>query len=104
MLRAGGWAARGLRVPSRNALLADVVPPSAYGRACGFERAMDNLGAIGGPLLALALVAVVGIRSAILLSIVPGLLAAVAIVLAASLAALALARARISGAPYRGRE
>lgn len=82
VLRAGGWAARGLRVPSRNALLADVVPASAYGRAYGFERAMDNLGAIGGPLLALALVALVGVRSAILLSVIPGLLAAVAIVLA----------------------
>lgn len=52
LLRAGAWAARGLRVPSRNALLADVVPPAAYGRASGFERALDNLGAIGGPLLA----------------------------------------------------
>ena len=82
VLRAGGWAARGLRVPSRNALLADVVPASAYGRAYGFERAMDNLGAIGGPLLALALVALVGVRSAILFSVVPGLLAAAAIVIA----------------------
>ena len=82
VLRAGGWAARGLRVPSRNALLADVVPASAYGRAYGFERAMDNLGAIGGPLLALGLVALVGVRSAILLSVIPGLLAAVAIVVA----------------------
>ena len=86
VLRAGGWAARGLRVPSRNALLADVVPASAYGRAYGFERAMDNLGAIGGPLLALGLVALVGVRSAIVLSIVPGLLAAVAIVIAIRLA------------------
>ena len=86
VLRAGGWAARGLRVPSRNALLADVVPPGAYGRAYGFERAMDNLGAIGGPLLALALVALVGVRSAILLSIIPGLLAAGAIVIAIRLA------------------
>jgi MFS family permease len=82
VLRAGGWAARGLRVPSRNALLADVVPASAYGRAYGFERAMDNLGAIGGPLLALGLVSLVGVRSAILISVIPGLLAAGAIVLA----------------------
>jgi MFS family permease len=81
-LRAGGWAARGLRVPARNALLADVVPRSAYGRAYGFERAMDNLGAIGGPLLALLLVALVGVRTAILLSVVPGLLAVAAIVYA----------------------
>jgi MFS family permease len=82
VLRAAAWTARGLRVPARNALLADVVPPGAYGRAYGFERAMDNLGAIGGPLLALALVALVGVRSAILLSIIPGLLAALAIVYA----------------------
>ena len=82
VLRAGAWAARGLRVPARNALLADVVPASAYGRASGFERAMDNLGAIGGPLLAIALVAAVGVRSAILLSAIPGLLAVAAILYA----------------------
>ena len=82
LLRAGAWTARGLRVPARNALLADVVPASAYGRAYGFERAMDNLGAIGGPLLALGLVALVGVRTAILLSIIPGLLAVAAILYA----------------------
>ncbi len=43
---------------------------------------MDNLGAIGGPLLALALIAVVSIRTAIFLSIIPGLFAVVAIVYA----------------------
>jgi MFS family permease len=81
-LRGAAWAARGLRVPARNALLADVVPAHAYGRAYGFERTMDNLGAIVGPLLALALVALVGVRTAILLSVIPGLLAAAAIVFA----------------------
>jgi MFS family permease len=81
-LRAGAWIARGLRVPSRNALLAETVAPSAYGRAYGFERAMDNLGAIIGPLLAIGLVAAFSTRTAILLSIIPGLLAAVAILYA----------------------
>ncbi len=82
VLRAASWTARGLRVPARNALLADAAPRAAYGRAYGFERAMDNLGAVGGPLLALALVALVSVRGAILLSVVPGLLAAAAIVYA----------------------
>jgi MFS family permease len=82
VLRAGAWTARGLRVPARNALLADVVPPAAYGRAYGFERMMDNLGAVFGPLLALGLVATVGVRWAIGLSIIPGLLAAAAIIYA----------------------
>lgn len=81
-LRVSAWTARGLRVPSRNALLADATPPEAYGRAYGFERMMDNLGAIGGPLLALALVAAFSVRTAILLSIIPGLLATVAIIYA----------------------
>ena len=83
VLRTGAWAARGIRGPSRNAILADVVHPSAYGRAYGFERAADNLGAIVGPLLALMLVTMVGVRRAILFSIVPGLLAALAMLFAA---------------------
>jgi MFS family permease len=72
VLRGASWAARGLRVPARNALLADVVPADAYGRAYGLERTMDNLGVIVGPLLALGLVAAVGVRTAFLLSVVPG--------------------------------
>ena len=82
LLRAGAWFSRGLRVPARNALLADTVPKSVYGRAYGFERAMDNLGAIVGPLLAIALVAAFSTRTAILLSIIPGLLAVLAIIYA----------------------
>ncbi len=81
-LRASAWTARGLRVPARNALLADLAPASAYGRAYGFERAMDNLGAIGGPLLALALLTTFSVRTTILISVVPGLLAAFAIIYA----------------------
>ncbi|MGH3693105.1 MAG: MFS transporter [Pseudonocardiaceae bacterium] len=59
-----------------------MVTESAYGRAYGFERTMDNLGAIVGPLLALGLVSLFSVRTAILASVIPGLLAAVAIVYA----------------------
>ena len=83
LLRTGAWVARGLRGPARNALLTDVTEPSAFGRAFGFERMMDNLGAIAGPLLALLLISLVGVRTAIVISIVPGLAAAVTIALAA---------------------
>ena len=93
VLRAGAWAARGLRTPSRNALLADAVQPAVYGRAYGFERAMDNLGAVVGPLLALALLALIGVRAAILVSVVPGLLAVGAIVGASPAAGLLFAAA-----------
>ena len=82
LLRMAAWTSRGLRVPARNALLADMVPSDVYGRAYGFERMMDNLGAVAGPLLALGLVALVGVRTAIVLSVIPGLLAALAILYA----------------------
>jgi dipeptide/tripeptide permease len=61
-------------------------------RQAGFERAMDNLGAIRGPLLAIALVGLVGVRAAIGLSVVPGLLAALAILYAIRHTAAARAR------------
>ena len=93
VLRTGAWAARGIRGPSRNAILADAVPASAYGRAYGFERAMDNLGAVLGPLLALALVALTSVRTAMLIAIVPGLCAALAILYAARFVATPKVRA-----------
>ena len=48
VLRAGAWTARGLRVPARNALLADVVPPGAYGRAYGYRRHHHGLAKSSG--------------------------------------------------------
>ena len=47
------WLGRGVRSPAKKALLAADVPPGAYGRAFGFERLMDTVGAIAGPLTAL---------------------------------------------------
>jgi MFS family permease len=83
VLRAGSWVARGARSPARDALLASLVAPSAYGRAFGLERAGDNLGAVVGPLLAAVLVASLGIRPALYLAAVPGVFAAIAITAAA---------------------
>jgi MFS family permease len=83
ILRAAAWMSRGLRSPARDSLLVSLVPRSAYGRASGLERAGDNAGALLGPLLASVLVATVGIRHAMLFAVVPGLLAAGAITVAA---------------------
>ncbi|RPF28032.1 MFS transporter [Georgenia muralis] len=83
ILRALGWMSRGIRSPARDTLLVSLVPREAYGRAAGLERAGDNAGAVLGPLLAAALVGVVGVRHTILLAFIPGVLAAVAITLAA---------------------
>lgn len=82
-LRAIAWLSRGLRSPARDALLASLCPTSAQGRAFGLERAGDNLGAVAGPLLAAGLVTWVGVRPALYLAAVPGLFAAIAIIVAA---------------------
>jgi MFS family permease len=84
LARAGAWLARGIRSPARDALLASLAPPEAYGRAYGLERAGDNLGAVAGPLLAAGLVAALGIRHVLYLSAVPGIFAAIAITIAAA--------------------
>lgn len=77
--RSTAWLARGVRTPARKALLAAAVPREAYGRAFGFERMMDTLGAIVAPLTALWLLGVTGhnYRHVIYWTLVPGLLAAV---------------------------
>ncbi|MGC2421992.1 MAG: MFS transporter [Candidatus Acidiferrales bacterium] len=76
VVRALGWIGRGSRGPSRDALLADSVAPSQAGRAFGFERAMDNLGAVLGPLSAAALLGTLGARGVFRWTLVPGLAAA----------------------------
>ena len=83
ILRALAWASRGLRSPARDTLLSSLTPKRAFGRAFGLERAGDNLGAVVGPLAAAGLVAWLGIRPAIWFALIPGLLAAVAITVAA---------------------
>ena len=50
------WVGKGLRGPLRNAILADAVTPEHRGKAFGFHRAGDTLGAIAGPLLGAALI------------------------------------------------
>jgi len=98
-LRAMAWLSRGLRSPARDAMLASLAQEGAYGKAYGTERMGDNLGAVVGPLLASILVSWVGIRSAMFFSVLPGLLAAVAITVAAreakSLASPIRRRARL---------
>jgi MFS family permease len=79
--RLGGWLGRGARTPVRNVLLTEATTPETYGRAFGLERSMDSAGAIVGPLLALALVAVIGLRRTFAWTLVPGGLAALSILL-----------------------
>jgi len=84
LLRATAWVARGARSPARDAMLASLAPPEAYGRAFGLERAGDNRGAVVGPLLAAGLVASLGIRPTLYLAAIPGVFAALAIISAAA--------------------
>ena len=78
LARGVGWFARGVRGPARDAMLADAVPAEAVGRAFGFHRAMDTAGAVAGPLLATLLLAAVPLRGLFYLSVIPGVLSALA--------------------------
>ena len=70
-----GWIGRGTREPPRDALLAESVDRKFYGHAFGFHRAMDTLGAIIGPLLALFFIPLLGFRNIFFMSFIPGALA-----------------------------
>jgi MFS family permease len=71
-IRTVGWLGRGARGPVRDALLSESVPADAHGRAFGFEGAMDTLGAIIGPAIALSLVGIVALKHIFLIAFIPG--------------------------------
>ena len=71
---------KGIRGAPRDALVADVTPPSQRGAAYGMRQSMDMLGGVFGPLAAAALLAGVfgaamGIREALWWAVVPAILA-----------------------------
>lgn len=82
------WFGKGLRGPLRDAIVVQAVSAETRGRAFGFHRAMDTLGAVAGPLLGVALLGwfqAAGLddpaepfRWVFWLSIIPGALAVVA--------------------------
>ncbi|HPM79077.1 MAG TPA: MFS transporter [Candidatus Anammoximicrobium sp.] len=53
-IRVGDRVGKGLRTSPRDAMIADSTAPELRGRAFGFHRAMDHLGAALGPVLAAA--------------------------------------------------
>jgi MFS family permease len=66
---------KGLRASPRDALIADAAGDRA-GRAFGFHQAMDNAGAVVGPLLATAFVALgLSVRNIFWVAVVPGAIA-----------------------------
>ena len=79
------WFGKGLRGPLRDAIVTQSITPDTRGRAFGFHRGMDTLGAVAGPLLGVALLAwsqswqwndAAGpFRMVLWLSVIPGVLA-----------------------------
>jgi len=52
--RAVGWLGRGIRGPLRDAIVSGAIPEDQRGRAFGFHRAADTVGAVVGPALGAA--------------------------------------------------
>ena len=79
------WFGKGLRGPLRDAIVIQAVRPETRGRAFGFHRATDTIGAVLGPLLGVALLGLAqtwnghdasySFRFVLWLSVIPGLLA-----------------------------
>ena len=71
---------KGIRGAPRDALVADVTPPDQRGAAYGLRQAMDNVGAVLGPLVAIALLSglfgvATNVRGALWFAVIPALLA-----------------------------
>ena len=72
---------KGMRTAPRDDLIAANTAPGQQGLAFGLHRSMDTIGAVLGPLVALALVqAGVSLRWIFAIAVIPGLLSVVAIV------------------------
>jgi len=69
---------KGFRGAPRDAILADSADSAVCGAAFGWHRAMDTMGAVVGPLLALGLLVLLGgdLRKVILLAAIPGVIGA----------------------------
>lgn len=83
VLRVGDRIGKGVRTSPRDALIADSTDPQIRGRAFGFHRAMDHLGAAIGPLLAAGFLWLWPdqLRALFLLTLLPGLLVVVLLIL-----------------------
>jgi len=99
LARAGAWLGRGVRSPVKKAILAASVPRESYGRAFGFERMMDTVGAIVGPATAFVLLHGLGLefRTVFLWTLLPGSVAVVVILFAVR----EKARLRVSRVSFR---
>lgn len=82
-IRVADRTGKGLRTSARDAMLSDSVAPERHGAAFGFHQSLDHLGAVLGPLLAVALLYWVGLslKSIFWLTAIPGAVAVTAIVL-----------------------
>ncbi|MDV3277109.1 MAG: MFS transporter [Nitrososphaerales archaeon] len=72
VLRVGAWTGRGARGPPRDALMVDSVPADSVGKAFGFERTFDTVGAVIGPAIALLLIPYLPYSQIFFVSFVPG--------------------------------
>jgi MFS family permease len=81
LLRIGDRIGKGIRTAPRDALIADSTDATQRGRAFGFHRAMDHLGAAIGPLLATLFLWLwpEQYRTLFLITVFPGLLVVLAI-------------------------
>lgn len=85
LVRLADRTGKGIRESPRDAVLAASVPPERAGTAFGFHKAMDYVGAVLGPAMGLAILALSGgsLRTVFACAAVPGVLVLVALTVGA---------------------
>lgn len=81
VVRVADRVGKGIRTSPRDALLSQSVDEKMAGKAFGLHRTLDQSGAVLGPLLAAALLPVLGPRNVFLLSFIPAALALMVLLL-----------------------
>ena len=74
-VRVADRAGKGIRTSPRDALISDSTDRSEAGKAFGLHRSLDQLGAVAGPVIAFAVIPLIGIRGVFWLSFVPAAVA-----------------------------
>jgi MFS family permease len=81
VIRTADRIGKGMRTAPRDALIADSVSESISGKAFGIHRTIDQMGAILGPITAFALLQIMDIREIFFVSLIPGAIAVLILIL-----------------------
>jgi MFS family permease len=79
-VRVADRAGKGTRTTPRDALISDSIPRSQAGKGFGLHSSLDQVGAVLGPIIAFALLPIIGLRNLFWISFIPGVISLIILV------------------------